>query len=383
MKRTTGLVTTGALALGTTALLGAAAPGVASASGCGVTTLDTAGLESTFTGALSGVGGGATAEVLPGGLRMTTPSADADPDGAAYAAWFMDGLDIALADATAQSNYALDTTPAAGQPLDNHPTYELYVDLDGPGAGGEDLLVYWAPGAGEPTDVWESAFGPLTAMDPDASEAPEEGTLADISAAYPDARVTSLGFQLIDQPGADVVVHGLTFGCNEFRFSSGSGGGPGGNPGGEPGGDPGGDPANQAPIAAVTAINTGATFTFSAAGSTDSDGEIAGFTWSFGDGSAPAEGEEVVHQYAAAGTYTVTLTVVDDDGASTTATREVVVPVTDAGGPTDPAAPTEYGTPLPNTGADVLGLAAIGGLVLAGGGAGLLVSRRRKAGSAS
>ena len=383
MKRTTSLITAGALTLGTTALLGSVASGTASASGCGVTTLDMVGLQSTFNGALSGVGGGATAEMLPGGLRMTTPSADADPDRAAYAAWFVDGLDLALADATAQSNYALDTTPAAGQPIDNHPTYELYVDLDGPGAAGEDLLVHWAPEAGQATDVWESIFSPLTAMDPDASEAPEEGTLVDISAAYPDAVVTGLGFQLIDQPGADVTVHGMTFGCNEFRFSSGSGGGPGGNPGGEPGGDPGGDPANQTPIAAVTATNTGATFTFSAAGSADSDGAVTGFTWSFGDGSAPATGEQVVHEYAAAGTYTVTLTVTDDDGASTTATREVVVPATDAGGPTDPAEPTEYGTPLPNTGADVLGLAAVGGLVLAGGGAGLVVSRRRRAGSAS
>src|SRR4051812_14996238 len=172
------------------------------------------GLQSTFNGALSGVDGGTTAEMLPGGLRMSTPSADADPDRTAYAAWFMDGLDVALADATAQSNYALDTTPAAGQPIANHPTYELYVDLDGSGAAGEDLLVHWAPEAGEPTDVWESIFGPLTAMEPDASEAPEEGTLAAISAAYPDAVVTGLGFQLIDQPGADVTVHGMTFGCN-------------------------------------------------------------------------------------------------------------------------------------------------------------------------
>jgi LPXTG-motif cell wall-anchored protein len=78
----------------------------------------------------------------------------------------------------------------------------------------------------------------------------------------------------------------------------------------------------------------------------------------------------------------VTLTVTDDDGARTTATRAVVVP-TDSTGPTDPAAPTEYGTPLPNTGADVLGLAALGGLILAGGSAGLVVSRRRRAGSAS
>lgn len=385
MKRTTSLLTTGALGLGTFAVLGTIAPGVASANGCGVTTLDRAGLDGAFDGELTGVGDGATAEMLVDGLHLTMPSAEADPENAAYASWFMDGLEIPLAEATAQSNFDLDTTPAEGQPVTNHPTYELYVDLDGP--ANEDpaqaILVYWEPEAGEPADLWWSALGPLAELD---SESAEEATLVEVSAAYPDATVTSIGFQLLYQPGADVVVHGMTFGCNEFRFSSGSTTDPGGDPGGNPGGNPGTDPDNQAPIAAVTATGTGATFTFSAAGSADSDGAVTGFTWSFGDGSAPAEGEQVVHEYAAPGTYTVTLTVTDDDGASTTATRQVVVPATnptDPTDPTDPAEPTEYGTPLPDTGADVLGLAAIGGLVLAGGGAGLVASRRRKAGSAS
>jgi LPXTG-motif cell wall-anchored protein len=382
MKRTTSLIATGALSLGSFAVLGTVAPGIASASGCGVTPLDLAGLEGAFAGALTGVGEGATAEMRTDGLRLTMPSAEDDPQSAAYASYFMDGLEIPLADATAQSNVDLDTTLAPGQSVGNHPTYELYVDLDGP--AGDDpaqaILVYWEPEAGEPTDLWWSALGPLAELD---SESSEEATLVEISAAYPDATVTSLGFQLLYQPGADVVVHGMTFGCNEFRLSSGSDTDPGGDPGGDPGTDPGTDPGNQAPIAAVTATNEGARFTFSAAGSADSDGAVTGLTWSFGDGSAPAEGEQVVHEYTAAGTYTVTLTVTDDDGASTTATREVVVPATDAGGPTDPAEPTEYGTPLPNTGADVLGLAAVGGLVLAGGGAGLVVSRRRRAGSAS
>ncbi len=381
MKRTTSLIATGALSLGSFAVLGTVAPGIASASGCGVTPLDLAGLEGAFAGALTGVGEGATAEMRTDGLRLTMPSAEADPQSAAYASYFMDGLGIPLAEATAQSNFDLDATLAAGQPVANHPTYELYVDLDGPGTddAAQAILVHWEPDAGEPTDLWWSALGPLTELE---SESTEEASLVEISAAYPDAVVTSLGFQLLYQPGADVVVHGLTFGCNEFRLSSGSGGGPGG-PGGDPGGNPGGDPANQAPLAAVTATNTGATFTFSAAGSTDSDGRITGYAWDFGDGSAPAAGEQVVHAYAVAGTYTVTLTVTDDDGATTTATREVVVPAIDQGGPTDPAQPTEYGTPLPDTGADVLGLVAIGGLVLAGGGAGLVASRRRKAGSAS
>jgi LPXTG-motif cell wall-anchored protein len=386
MKRTTSLLTTGALGLGSFALISTVAPGIASANGCGVTPLDLAGLEAAFDGQLTGVGGGATAEMLAAGLHLTMPSAEADPDSAAYASYFMDGLGIPLAEATAQANFDLDATLAAGQPVANHPTYELYVDLDGPGTDdtAQAILVYWEPDAGEPADLWWSALGPLTELE---SESAEEASLVEISAAYPDALVTSLGFQLLYQPGADVVVHGLTFGCNEFRLSSGSGGdnggGPGGDNGGDTGGNPGGNPANQAPLAAITATSTGTTFAFSAAGSTDSDGRITGHRWDFGDGSAPAEGADVTHQYAAAGTYTVTLTVTDDDGATTTATRQVVVPATDQGGPTDPAEPTEYGTPLPDTGADVLGLAAIGGLVLAGGGAGLVVSRRRKAGSAS
>ena len=287
MTRTTSLLTTGPLGLGSSALTSPVAPGFASANGCGVTTLDLAGLEAAFDGQLTGVGGGATAEMLTGGLHLTMPSAEADPDGAAYASYFMDGLGIPLAEATAQSNFDLDATLAAGQPVANHPTYELYVDLDGPGTDdtAQAILVHWEPEAGEPTDLWWSALGPLTALE---SESAEEADLVEISAAYPDAVVTSLGFQLLYQPGADVVVHGLTFGCNEFRLSSGSSGGPGG----DPGGDPGGNPANQAPLAAVTATNTGATFTFSAAGSTDSDGTIAGYAWDFGNG-VTAEGADV------------------------------------------------------------------------------------------
>ena len=359
MKRTTGLVTTGALALGTTALLGAVAPGVASASGCGVTTLDMAGLERSFSGRLTGVGDGAVARMLPEGLRLTTPSADDDPDQGAYAAYFVSGLEIPLADATSQSNAALDVSLAAGQSLDNHPTYEMYLDLDATDGIqlDEAILVHWVPEAGEPTDLWESALGPLTELD---SESLEEATLAEISAAYPDAAITDIGFQLLYQPGADAVVHGMTFGCNEFRFSSG------------PGTDPGGDPDGQAPIAALTATNVGATYTFSAAGSTDTDGEIAGYAWDFGDGST-AEGVDVEHTYTAPGSYTVTLTVVDDAGNEATATHEVVVPAT----------PTVWDTPLPNTGADVRSLAVAGGLVLLGGGAGLVATRRRTSARAS
>ncbi len=55
--------------------------------------------------------------------------------------------------------------------------------------------------------------------------------------------------------------------------------------------------------------------TFDGSASTDSDGSIAEYTWDFGDDST-GTGEKPTHTYAAAGTYTVTLTVKDDKEAS-------------------------------------------------------------------
>ena len=56
---------------------------------------------------------------------------------------------------------------------------------------------------------------------------------------------------------------------------------------------------------------------FNGSGSSDEDGSILSWSWKFGDG-ATAAGTQVSHQYAAAGSYTISLTVKDDDGASDT-----------------------------------------------------------------
>src|SRR6185295_10687574 len=55
--------------------------------------------------------------------------------------------------------------------------------------------------------------------------------------------------------------------------------------------------------------------TFSSAGSSDPDGTIASYAWTFGDGGS-ASGASASHTYATAGTFTTTLTVTDNAGAT-------------------------------------------------------------------
>lgn len=77
---------------------------------------------------------------------------------------------------------------------------------------------------------------------------------------------------------------------------------------------------NQGPTATIrTLYSHDLTGVFSAAGSTDSDGSVVRYEWSFGDGTtATTTTPEVTHTYAQAGARTVTVTAVDDEGCSAT-----------------------------------------------------------------
>jgi DNA/RNA endonuclease G (NUC1) len=83
----------------------------------------------------------------------------------------------------------------------------------------------------------------------------------------------------------------------------------------------------QPPIASTSGPYTGVeggTVAMSAAGSLDPNGSVVGYAWSFGDGTT-ATGASVTHTYTQDGTYSVQLTITDNDGLTDTLITTAIV----------------------------------------------------------
>ena len=103
-------------------------------------------------------------------------------------------------------------------------------------------------------------------------------------------------------------------------------------------------PDNAPPEAAFTGSCAQLSCQLDARSSTDSDGTVVAYDWSFGDG-AKASGPMPSHAFAQAGTYTITLTAKDDAGATDTGAAQLTVAGTGPA-PADPeAAAPETGSP--------------------------------------
>jgi PKD repeat protein len=173
------------------------------------------------------------------------------------------------------------------------PGMELAVRVKATGTGTTDLsLSVWAAGTAEP--------------------ATPTLTRTDATAALQAPGAISLGGYLSGSATASV----------ELRFAELAATPVGALPPGTP--PVTAPPANVAPTAEFTSAATDLAVSVDASATKDSDGTVTAYAWDFGDGTT-GTGVTATHGYTVAGTYTVRLTVTDDDGATGTAQRSVTV----------------------------------------------------------
>jgi subtilisin family serine protease len=179
-------------------------------------------------------------------------------------------------------------------------------------------LDIFAPGDNITSAAYSSSQGSV-AMGGTSMAAPAvAGAAALYLATHPLANQAEVAQALIDSATPNKVTNAGAGSPNRLLYTLYAGGG---NP-----------PANVAPVANFTSTVSGLTATFTDS-STDSDGSIVSRSWNFGDGTS-STATNPTKTYTAAGTYTVTLTVTDDDGATQAKTSSVTVASTPPSGGT-------------------------------------------------
>ncbi|MFK8010748.1 MAG: S8 family serine peptidase, partial [Marinicellaceae bacterium] len=193
----------------------------------------------------------------------------------------------------------------------SYSNYGNLVDLAGPGgeAGQEGVASLLNDGTtvpGAETYVYYSGTSMATprvagvaalmySVDPNLTPDEVETILKDSSRAFPNGSSCSTntcGDGMLDAAAALAAV-----------------GGGGGNP-----------PTNQAPNASFSYTCNDLACSFDGSGSSDSDGSISSYSWSFG-----ASGSTANNTFGSAGSYSVTLTVTDNEGATDNQTQSISV----------------------------------------------------------
>ena len=112
--------------------------------------------------------------------------------------------------------------------------------------------------------------------------------------------------------------------CSLFLQAACGGGGGGGDSNAS---NPPAVAGNQAPLAVFTLSTTSGfapvNVSFNASSSRDPDGSLTSYVWDFGDGSAAGNGVTVSHQFTDPGSYSVSLTVTDNQGLASSAFASV------------------------------------------------------------
>ncbi len=179
--------------------------------------------------------------------------------------------------------------------------------------------LHWTGGDVDPDDTvtYDVYFGtsstPPQVADDIASPSYDPGTLAYNTVYY---------WRIIAQDSNNQTTEGPLWHFTTVKEQSGGGGGGGGG-----GYTP--EPQNQKPLANVSAgspyegyVNSAVLFDGSL--SSDPDGNITEWYWTFGD-SSNGTGKTVTHSYANIGTYNVTLRVTDNKGAINTTRTTCVI----------------------------------------------------------